>query len=124
MDPHEVAAEKVLGWCVNRMAKHYADLGFIGLASQPAPKPLIALDGPRLRDVTAAKLASMRELQPSRYAAYRSVDELADELGLPPKLSEPQWRDLVYVRGHRDRFTPELLVRAVRELLVPMLRGH
>lgn len=122
MDPHEVAAEKILGWCVNRMAKHYADLGFIALASQRAPRPLIVLDGDRLRDTTAAKLAAMRELQPSRYAAYRSIDDLADDLHRTPALSEAQWRDLVYLRGHRDRFTPELLAKAVRRLLVPMLR--
>jgi hypothetical protein len=124
MDPHEVAAEKILGWCVNRMAKHYADLGFIGLASQPARKALITLDAARLRDATAAKLGAMRGMQPSRYAAYDSIDRLADDLDRPPKLSEPQWRDLVYVRGHRDRFKPELLVRAVRQLLVPKLRGR
>lgn len=122
MDPHEVAAEKILGWCVNRMAKHYADLGFIALASQRAPDRLIALDGGRLREATAAKLARMQGLQPSRYAAYRSIDELANDLDFAPRLSDTRWRDLVYVRGHRDRFAPNLLVRAVRRLLVPMLR--
>jgi Nucleotidyl transferase AbiEii toxin, Type IV TA system len=123
MDPHEVVAEKALGWCVNRLAKHYADLGFVGLASQATTKPLIALDEAKLRNTVADKLEIMRALQPERYAEFASIDDLVNDLDQPPNLSEAQWRDLIYVREHRRRFSPELMVRAVRELLVPMLRN-
>jgi hypothetical protein len=123
MDPHEVVAEKTLGWCVHRLAKHYADLGFIALASQPAIEPLIALDEAKLRNTLADKLEAMRALQPSRCAEYRSIDDLANDLDRAPKLSLDQWRDLIYVREHHRRFAPRLLIAAVRKLLAPMLRS-
>ena len=37
MDPHETVAEKILGWCVHRNVKHYADLAYIALVSQAEP---------------------------------------------------------------------------------------
>jgi len=124
MNPHEVVAEKVLGWCVNRLVKHYADLAFIGVASNPSGRPrLIELDGMKLREALANKLEAMRGLQPARYAAFGSVDDLVDDLDRAANLNQAQWQAIVYLREHRDRFKPDLLEGAVREILVPMLRA-
>src|SRR5665811_220184 len=62
MDPHEIAAEKILGWAIHREVKHYADLAFIALAAQSNAGPLLHLDGATLRDTLDAKLATMRQI--------------------------------------------------------------
>jgi len=57
MDPLEVLAEKILGWCVHGLVKHYADVAWITLAAENPGSPL-AFDYPRLREVLDAKLAT------------------------------------------------------------------
>lgn len=121
MDPHEIVAEKVLGWCVNRQTKHYADLGFIALATT-GDSPLIALDPGELRSALGEKLDVMRALQPARYAAYSSPDGLIGDLVRDPVFDQRDWTKLVYVRSQRDLFSPETITKAVQKILVPMLR--
>jgi len=123
MDPHEIVAEKALGWCANRLVKHYADLAFIAIVAQPGPSQLISLDTNRLREALAAKLDQMKKIQPDHYAAYPSIEGIVGDLARSPSLSQTQWADIIYLRSRRDRFTPELVTGAVRELLVPMLRA-
>jgi hypothetical protein len=79
MDPHEVTAEKILGWCAHRLTKHYADLGFIAIATT-VPGAKIQLQAETLRDVLAAKLATIRALQPSHYTRFESIDDLTADL--------------------------------------------
>jgi hypothetical protein len=123
MDPHEVVAEKILGWCANRLVKHYADLGYIAVVSQPnVEHRLITVDYRMARDVLDAKLKKMRALQPERYAAFPHVDALVGDLAKPPELSTRQWQEIMYLRKQRDRFSQEFVTRAVREILVPGLR--
>jgi hypothetical protein len=123
MDPHEILAEKVLGWCVHRQVKHYADLGFIALVSQPkAAHRLIELDYATARETLAAKLEAMRTIQPEIYASFQSVDGLIGDLAKPPRFDAKEWVKLMYLRAHRDRFKQDLVARAVREILVPGLR--
>lgn len=123
MDPHEVVAEKTLGWVANRQAKHYADLGFIALGTRVAPRPLFVLDAAILRETLAAKLEIMRRIQPGRYAAWPSIDDVVGALAEDAVFSRGQWERIVYLRSHRDRFSPDLLKRSVQKILVPMLRG-
>jgi hypothetical protein len=123
MDPHETVAEKILGWCAHRRVKHYADLAYIAIVSQPkAPHRAIELDYGRTREVTAAKLETMRKLQPDNYSAFRNVDALIGDLAKPPMLDKQQWARIMYVRAQRDRFSPETITPAVREILADGLR--
>lgn len=121
MDPHEITAEKILGWVVHRAAKHYADLGFIVLAAQPVAGPLMSLDGATVREVLAAKLETMKRLQPETYAGLDSVEDVVRALGEDPIFGVEEWGRIMYVRERRDRFSQATLRRAVQELLVPML---
>jgi hypothetical protein len=122
MDPHEIAAEKILGWVIHREAKHYADLAFIVLAAQPQAGPLLELDRSKLRDTLDAKLAIMRALQPDNYAAWASVDDVVRSLAEDPVFSAQEWEKIVYLKSRRDRFNQATLKGAVQTLLVPMLR--
>jgi hypothetical protein len=122
MDPHEVTAEKILGWVIHREAKHYADLAFIVLAAQPQAGPLLELDRSILRNTLDAKLAIMRELQPDNYAAWSSVDDVVASLAESPVFSAQEWDKIVYLKARRDLFDQTTLKRAVQTLLVPMLK--
>ena len=66
MDPVEVLAEKILGWCVHGLVKHYADAAWITIAAQTPGSPL-AFTYLHLRDILHAKLELMRDLQPDTY---------------------------------------------------------
>jgi len=122
MDVHEVIAEKILGWCVNRLLKHYADLAFIAIASQPEIG-LINVTSGELRSATADKLEVMKELQAEKYAAFESLNDLIQDLAQPANLSKQQWEALRYLKGRGDEFRPARLQAAIRERLVPLLRG-
>jgi hypothetical protein len=122
MDPHEITAEKILGWVIHREAKHYADLAFIVLAAQPQAGPLLELDRSILRNTLDAKLAIMRELQPDNYAAWSSVDDVVASLAESPVFSAQEWDKIVYLEARRDLFDQTTLKRAVQTLLVPMLK--
>jgi hypothetical protein len=121
MDPHEIAAEKILGWVANRATKHYADLAFIVLAAQQEAGPLLRLDRTILRETLAAKLETMRKIQPDRYASLGSVEDVTRALQMDPSFSADEWEKLVYLRARRDRFSQATLKSAVQTLLVPML---
>jgi hypothetical protein len=124
MDPHEIAAEKVLGWVVNRATKHYADLAFIALAARPEAGPLIRLDRTVLRETLAAKLDGMKLIQPDKYASLASLEDVVRVLQADPDFSADEWEKLVYLRSRRDRFNQGTLKGAVQTLLVPMLADH
>jgi hypothetical protein len=121
MDPHEIAAEKILGWVVNRATKHYADLAFIALAARPEAGPLIRLERKVLRETLAAKLDSMKLIQPDKYASLASLEDVVRGLQADPDFSADEWEKLVYLRSHRDRFNQATLKAAVQTLLIPML---
>lgn len=124
MDPHETVAEKVLGWCVHRQVKHYADLAYIAIVSHPdAPNRLIELDYRLARDTLDAKLAAMRTLQPDIYAPFPHIDALIGDLSRPPRFDAGQWREIMYVRAQRDRFKPQLLIDAVTKILAAGLQA-
>jgi hypothetical protein len=122
MDPHEIAAEKILGWVLHREAKHYADLAFIAVAAQPESGPLLVLVPARLRETLAAKLEIMRGVQPTNYAPWSSVEDVVDTLAEDPVFGSVDLARLVYLRSRRDMFGHAFVKRAVQELLVPMLR--
>ncbi|OJU84375.1 MAG: hypothetical protein BGO11_16715 [Solirubrobacterales bacterium 70-9] len=122
MDPHEIGAEKILGWVLHREAKHYADLAFIALAAQPAAGPLLEIVPARLRETLAAKLEIMRGVQPTNYAPWSSVEDVARTLAEDPVFGSSDWGKLVYLRSRRDMFSQAMLKSAVQNLLVPMLR--
>ena len=122
MDPHEIAAEKILGWIRHREIKHYADLAFIVLAAQTQAGPLLGLDRDILRETLDAKLTIMRGIQPENYAPWTSVDDVVKSLEADPVFSEQEWAKIVYLRARRDRFNPVMLKQAVQRLLVPLLK--
>ena len=122
MDPHEVVAEKTLGWVAHALVKHYADLAFIAIAAQQAANTLIPLENKKLRQTLADKLEAMNELQPRTYAAFNSVDDVVDALAAPPTFDTQQWTEIVYLKGQRGRYNQQTLINAVDRLLVPRLR--
>jgi hypothetical protein len=121
MDPVEVLAEKILGWCVHGLVKHYADAAWITVTAQTPGSPL-AFTYPKLREVLHDKLAIMRELQPDIYRAFPSVDAVVGELAQPPRFDQMQWQKLVYLQAHRAAYSQEDLRRIVQETLARGLR--
>lgn len=123
MDPHEVVAEKTLGWCVRKLAKHYADLAFISVMANPAAAaPSITMDSDTLRSVLESKLERMKQLQPRTYTPFVSIDMLIETLDQRPVFDGRDWNKLIYLKQHRSQFKPEFLERAVRTILVPLFR--
>jgi hypothetical protein len=124
MDPHEIMAEKILGWCVDRHVKHYADLAYIAVVSNPeASTRTIEIDYPRARSVLDAKLTIMTRVHPAKYARFPSIDALVGDLMRAPEFDAQDWRKIMYVRNHRDRFTQAFIQRAVQKIMVPRLRS-
>jgi hypothetical protein len=121
MDPTEVLAEKILGWCVHGLVKHYADAAWITIAAQTPGSPL-AFAYPQLRDVLHAKLELMRDLQPDTYRAFPSVDAVVGKLAQPPQFDQVQWQKLVYLQARRAAYSQEDLRRIVQETLTRELR--
>lgn len=122
MDPVEVLAEKILGWCAHGLVKHYADAAWITVAAQASGSPL-AFTYPHLREVIHDKLEIMRELQPDIYRAFPSVDVVVGKLARPPRFDHVQWQKLVYLHAHRAAYAQEDLRRIVQETLAPRLRS-
>lgn len=122
MDPVEVLAEKILGWCVHGLVKHYADAAWITVAAQTPGSPL-GFTYPHLREVLHDKLEIMRELQPDTYRAFPSVDAVVGKLAQPPRFDQVQWQKLVYLHAHRAAYSQEDLRRIVQETLTPGLRS-
>jgi hypothetical protein len=125
MDPHEILAEKILGWCVNQLAKHYADVAFICLiadGTDTIPAQIENWSWHTARDTLDAKLGIMRRIYPQMYAQFRSVDALLGPLSLTPEFDAQQWDNILYLRSQRDRFRQQFVINAVQEILVPNLR--
>lgn len=121
MDPAEIVAEKTLGWCVHEQVKHYADLGYIALVSQPGAKRRLVLSRNDVRDAIADKLERMTELQPDHYAAFPTLDSVIRKLKQPPALDQGEWQQLVYIRKFRNTLNQATIKRAVQEILVPLI---
>jgi hypothetical protein len=121
MDPVEVLAEKILGWCVHGLVKHYADAAWITIAAQAPGSPLV-FTYPQLRDILHDKLEIMRDLQPDIYRAFPSVDAVVGKLAQPPQFDQAQWQKLVYLQAHRAAYSQEDLRRTVQETLAAGLR--
>ena len=121
MDPVEVLAEKILGWCVHGLVKHYVDAAWITTAAQ-ATNSSLAFAYPHLRDVLHDKLELMRDLQPGIYRVFPSVDAVVGKLAQPPQFDQVQWQKLVYLQAHRAAYSQEDLRRIVRETLAAGLR--
>ncbi len=121
MDPVEVLAEKILGWCIHGLVKHYADAAWITTAAQ-ATNSSLAFAYPHLRDVLHDKLELMRDLQPGIYRVFPSVDAVVGKLAQPPQFDQVQWQKLVYLQAHRAAYSQEDLRRIVRETLAAGLR--
>ncbi len=122
MDPHEIVAEKTLGWVVHREAKHYADLAFIAAGTRPETGPIFDLKRAVLRETLSSKLDIMRAIQPDIYAPWPTIDDVTRSLEENPIFSQRDWEKIVYVRAYRDRFTKAAMRNAVQRLLVPLLR--
>jgi hypothetical protein len=122
MDPLEVLAEKILGWCVHGLVKHYADVAWVTAAAQEPGSPL-AFEYPKLREVLDAKLATMRILQPELYRPFPTVGAIVGKLAQTPEFDRTQWQKLVYLQSQRAAFTQKDLRRIVQEILAPELRS-
>lgn len=122
MDPHEIVAEKTLGWVVHREAKHYADLAFLAVGTRAETGPIFDLGADVLREALDGKLQTMKNVQPDNYAPWHTIEDIVKSLAEDPVFSADDWNKIVYVRAYRDRFTKRALQHAVQRLLVPMLR--
>ncbi len=122
MDPVETLAEKILGWCVHGLVKHYADAAWITLAARTPGSPL-EFTYPQLRDVLHDKLELMRRLQPDIYSPFPSVETIVGKLAQPPQFDRVQWQKLVYLQAHRAAYSQTDLRRIVQQTLAPGLRG-
>jgi hypothetical protein len=120
MDPVEVIADKILGWCVYGLVKHYADLGYLSLVSR-VPNSYFILERDALRETAAEKLDRMRALHPDRYAPFHSLESLVTKLSEPVQIDRSHWGQLLYLERYRQDFTPAVIEKAVREILVPLL---
>jgi hypothetical protein len=124
MDPHEILAEKILGWCVNRLVKHYADIAFISYVAEGRLGAAIPeWSWATARDTLDAKLEIMRKVYPLMYAPFPSVDPIIGVLAAPPRFDPTQWREVLYLKSERDRFTREFVTAGVNDILVPKLRA-
>jgi hypothetical protein len=88
MDINEQLAEKILGWSVNGLAKHYLDCAWISgqMRAELSRETVI-------RCLTK-KLADAKQREPSNYAAFANVDDLRKPLEegdswMAPLASEP-----------------------------------
>jgi hypothetical protein len=113
MSLEEIAAEKTLGWCAHSLYKHYADLAFIGhqLAAQ--------VDARKLRDLTEAKLASMKELQPRLYEHLDTLADIISALEDPTPLPAVAATEVKFLR---NPYTTDQVRRYVRDDYVPLLK--
>jgi hypothetical protein len=116
-----VLAEKILGWCVHGLVKHYADAAWITIAVQTIGSPLV-FTYPQLRDILHDKLELMRDLQPEIYRAFPSVDAVVGKLAQAPQFDQVQWQKLVYLQAHRAAYSQEDLRRIVQDALAAGLR--
>ncbi len=124
MNPHEIMAEKILGWCADRQVKHYADLAFIAIVSNPQARTrAVDIDYQHARNVLDAKLKIMAAVHPAKYARFPTIGSLIDDLTQPPVFDAADWRKIMYIRDHRDRFTRSFIQRAVQGIMVPRLRS-
>ena len=106
-------SDKTLGWCAHRLYKHLADLAFI------AERLHDRLDPQLLRDLTDGKLDTMRKLQPAIYEDLRSLADVIAALERPGPITPRQQQG---VRFLRNPYTPEQVIRIVRERYVPLLK--
>ncbi len=121
MDPVEALADKILGWCVHGLVKHYADAAWITIAAQTPGSPL-AFAYPQLREVLHDKLELMRRLQPNTYSPFPSVEAIIGKLAQPPDFDRVQWQKLVYLQAHRAAYSQADLRRIVQQTLAPEIR--
>jgi hypothetical protein len=121
MDPVETLAEKILGWCVHGLVKHYADAAWITIAAQATGSPL-AFSYPQLREVLHDKLELMRALQPDKYSPFPGLEAVVGKLAQPPDFDRVQWQKLVYLHAHRAAYTQADLKHIVQHTLAQQLR--
>jgi len=118
MSLSEICAEKILGWAANRLAKHYADVAFIGGAYAKH------LDRADLRSCVMDKLTVMTALQPQNYMALATLDDVVATLRPPVELPPQQWQTISYVtRSFSREDVQSMMLRG----LIPMLEhqpGH
>jgi hypothetical protein len=99
MDPREMLAEKVLGYCIGGLGKHYADIAFIALCFRdrmPAEKA-------QLRRLTERKLEIGREAAKGAFATERYAD-FPDLSALREPLENPERHLGVGEFGREVRF--------------------
>jgi predicted nucleotidyltransferase component of viral defense system len=119
MDINEQLAEKILGWSVNGLAKHYLDCAWISgqMRAEISRETII-------RCLTK-KLDDAKKREPSNYAAFANVDDLRKPLEegdswMAPLTSEPG-RAASIIRYIGPSVTMSHARPAVRKHLVPLL---
>jgi hypothetical protein len=119
MDINEQLAEKILGWSVNGLAKHYLDCAWIsGQMRAKISRETV------IRCLTE-KLGDAKKREPSNYAAFASVNDLRKPLEegdswMAPLASEPG-RALSIIRYIGTPITMSHARPAVRKHLIPLL---
>jgi len=128
MDPREMLAEKILGYCVNVLGKHYADVAFLAARfreTMPAHKA-------QLRNLLETKLERGRDAaRRGGQRGQRLYARVPDYAALRAPLEEPErhlgtdqfGREVRFVTSDEGKNTIALPLakRLVRELIVPWL---
>jgi hypothetical protein len=121
MGINEQAAEKIVAWCANGLAKHYLDVAWIFLRKRGE------LDTDALRELLRRKLELAARREPDNYANLRTVDQLFPGLYRGDGYRAPQnpasrrhERGIRYVGAHLDM---QRAREIVREHAIPFIYG-
>jgi Nucleotidyl transferase AbiEii toxin, Type IV TA system len=119
MDINEQLAEKILGWSVSGLAKHYLDCAWI------AARMRAELSRETLIRCLAKKLDDAKQREPANYNAFASVDDLRKPLEdgdswRAPLTSEPG-RAASIIRYIGTPITMSHARPAIRKHLIPLL---
>jgi hypothetical protein len=128
MDPREMLAEKVCGYCIGALGKHYADVAFIAYQFNK----LFDQAQSQLRSLTEEKLERGRELMTGEFGKAR-YEEFPDLASLREPLEQPEKHLGAKEFGREVRFvdlgdgkgvmTLASAKRVVKRLVVPWLFG-
>jgi nucleotidyltransferase AbiEii toxin of type IV toxin-antitoxin system len=119
MDIREILAEKVLGFCINSLAKHYSDLAFIGDVRYDD----VADDRDLLRWLVASKLAVNLRHIPRRCekVGVTEYEHLRARLGCPEEMGVHENWNVRYATTGRTAYSFDDAKLLIVERIVPLL---
>lgn len=119
---NEVLAEKLFGWWMHGLAKHYADVAWIGALLK---RNQLTTDGETIADVR--ELVEHKAEVNKKWVSAKRLAQLTDEVRRE-RLDDPDshldasgssWNTISYLG--KSQFNPESLKKSVRDVIVPLL---